>query len=178
MQPMLLRLRSGRIAAAALVFGFGGGTMLIGLGTVVACAASGLPALATLVGYGLVALPFVALGVVVALCRSELWLVPESRAIQLLTFRPWRRAPRVEQASLDEYAGVLADRADDRDGGGALVSLVTRTGERVEVRQFRAAEEATAFAAEVAARGGLWVRGELLAAAPDGPEGDPPPAAA
>ncbi|HVY49503.1 MAG TPA: hypothetical protein VHB21_26605 [Minicystis sp.] len=174
MEPMLLRLRSGRIAAAALVLGFGGGTMLIGLGTLVAGRSSGLPIAGTLLGYALVALPFVLAGAVVAPCKSELWLVPEARALQLLTFRPWRRGPRVEQASLDEYAGVSADRAGDRDGGGAIVSLVTRSGERVEVRQFRDEGEAVAFAARLAARAGLWSRGDLIDA-PGAVDGDAPP---
>jgi hypothetical protein len=158
---MLLRLRSGKIAAAALIFGFGGGIMLLALGTAASVASEGFSIWGTLIGYALMALPFVLLGVGVALCRSELWLVPEERALRLLTYRPWRRGPRVEQASLDEYAGVMAERASDGEGGGAMVSLVLKNGERVELRQFKPADGAVDFAKDLAARAGLWLRGEL-----------------
>ncbi len=167
---MLLRLRSGKIAAAVLAFGFGGGTMLMALGTAASAAFQGLPFLGSLVGYAIAASPFVLLGAIVALCRTELWLVPEERALRLLTYRPWRRGPRIEQASLDEYAGVLAERAPEREGGGAMVALVMKSGERVDLRQFKDEASASTFAKDLAGRAELWLRGELVGeAAPAAP---------
>ena len=168
-EPMLLRVRSGKTAAKVLVFGFGGATLLIGVGNLVAGWGSVSP-LGMLVGYALAATPFVLLGAVVAACKQELWLVPELRALRLLTFRPWLRVPRVEQASVTDYAGVRAELAPDQEGGGALVSLVTAGGEKVELRQFGDLGEASAFASELAARSGLWLRGDAPAPAlPDAP---------
>jgi hypothetical protein len=159
---MLLRLRTGKIGAAVLIFGIAGGTMLLATGTAVQFAAKGLPFVEPWLGFALCVSPFVLAGIVVAFCRSELWLLPEERALRLLTYRPWLRRPRIEQASLDEYAGVLADRASDRDGGGAMVALVLKSGERVDVRQFKDEASASAFARELAERAGLWLRGELV----------------
>ncbi|HEY4120225.1 MAG TPA: hypothetical protein VGM56_20310 [Byssovorax sp.] len=166
-QPMLLRVRSGKTAAKVLAFGFGGATLLIGVGNLVAGWGSVSP-LGLLVGYALAATPFVLLGAIVAACKQELWLVPDLGALRLLTFRPWLRAPRVEQASVTDYAGVRAELAPDQEGGGALVSLVTAGGENVELRQFGDLGEASAFASELAARSGLWLRGD--APAPELPE--------
>jgi hypothetical protein len=166
--PILLRLRSGKTAARVIALGFGGGTMFIGLASLASQIArhagglGGVPIAAALrgvlVGYGLAALPFLALAAGVALCRSELWLVPEARAFRLLTYRPWRRGPRVEQASVDEYAGVRIEPAPEQNGGGVLVSLIATDGEAVPLRQFEAEGEARPFAEQLAAATGLWLR--------------------
>lgn len=158
-QPLLVRLRSGRIAAAVLAFGFGGGTLVLGAVTVTAGALEGGSVLGGVIGYAVASAPFFLLAAIVAVCRSELWFLPESRAFRLLTYRPWLRAPRVEEASLDEYAGVRVEPPPD-DEGGPVVSLVATTGEAVPVRQCRDANEAKAFATELSRATGLWLRGE------------------
>lgn len=160
MSPLLLRLRSGKTAARVVAFGFGGGTMLLGAGSLASAAVRGMNILPGLLGYALGALPFFVLGGVIALCRSELWFVPEARSFRLLTFRPWRLGPRVEEAALSDYAGVRTDAAGERDGGGRIVSLVSATGEVVPMRQFdtKSDDEARRFADELGLASGLWVR--------------------
>jgi hypothetical protein len=162
MEPLLLRARSGRIAAGAIAFGFGGGTLLLGTVSLLAGAArepGALPAVgAGLLGYAIAATPFFVLAAVVALCRSELWFDPEARMFRLLTFRPWRRGPAIEQAPLSDYAGVRCEPAEERHGGGFLVSLVAAEGEVVPMRQFSAENEARAFAERLGEASGLWVR--------------------
>src|SRR3954462_210281 len=110
MEPMLLRARSGKIAARAIAWGFGGGTMLLGTVSVLAGAVRGGGVAAAnvvggLVGYAVFAMPFFLLSAVVALGKSELWFAPEARAFRLLTFRPWRHGPTIEEAALAEYVG-------------------------------------------------------------------------
>ena len=73
---------------------------------------------------------------IIAVCRSELWLLPEQKSLRLLTFRPWLRQPRVEEAPLSEYAGVRTSKMSDDYGNATLVSLVTAGGEDVPLRQF------------------------------------------
>jgi hypothetical protein len=174
--PILLRARSGKTAARVLAFGFGGGTMLIGVASFASEAMRGAHIGGLVLGYGIATLPFFALAGVVALCRSELWLVPEARALRLLTFRPWRLGPRVEEASVSEYTGVRLDPAPVDDGGGVLVSLVAVDGEAVPLRQFPAGGEAVSFAEQLAEAAGLWLRSGLGAAA-TGDAQDGPPAA-
>lgn len=158
-QPLLVRLRSGRIAAAVIAFGFGGGTLLLGAVTVTAGALEGGPVLGGLVGYTIAAAPLFLLAAIVAVCRSELWFLPEPRTFRLLTFRPWLRTPRVEEASLDEYAGVRVEPPSDGEGG-PVVSLVATSGEAVPVRQCSDDKEAKAFASELSRVTGLWLRGQ------------------
>jgi hypothetical protein len=113
---------------------------------------------AAFTGYLLATLPLFAFAAILVFCRSELWLDPEVGAFRLLTFRPWRLRPRVEQASVSEYSGVRTDPAEEADGGGVLVSLVMAAGEAVPLRQFRDREEALAYAEQVSAASGLWLR--------------------
>jgi hypothetical protein len=157
-EPILLRYRSGKTAAAAIALGFGGGTLLLGVVSFASEAMRGARIGGILIGYGVAALPFFVLAGLVAVCRSELWLLPEERAFRLLTFRPWRLGPRIEQASVDEYAGVRIDPAPEREGGGTLVSLIAADGEAVPLRQFTDEREARPFAERLASAAGLWLR--------------------
>ena len=155
--PILLRRRTGRTAALVIALGFGGTTLLLGVGGAVLSGSRGavIPAL---LGYSLATLPLFALAAVIAVCRSELWLLPEERVLHLLTFRPWRLRPRVEEAKVSEYAGVRLDPAPEDEGGGFLVSLITAGGEAVPIRQFQDQSEAGSFAESVASSVGLWLR--------------------
>ncbi|MEZ4312539.1 MAG: hypothetical protein R3F14_31305 [Polyangiaceae bacterium] len=110
------------------------------------------------IGYGIAILPLVLLAAIVAVCKSELWLLPTQKTIRLLTYRPWLRTPRVEEAPLSEYAGVRTAPMTDDYGKGTLVSLVTTGGEDVPLRQFSDESEAATFAEKLAAASGLWVR--------------------
>lgn len=159
-RPMLLRLRSGKTAALVIALGFGGGMTLLGVGSAALSPLPGFSLFAALKGYLLATAPLFLLAAIIALCRSELWLDPEAKALRLLTFRPWRIRPRVEEASVSEYSGVRTGPAPEDDGGGILVSLVTAGGEAVPLRQFRARDEAVAYAEQVAAAVGLWLRHE------------------
>jgi hypothetical protein len=78
--------------------------------------------------------------------------------LHLLTFRPWRLQPRVEEAKVSEYAGVRLEPAPEDEGGGFLVSLITSAGEAVPIRQFKDQGEAEPFAETVASSVGLWFR--------------------
>ena len=157
-EPMLLRLRSGKTAALVVGVGMGGGTIVMGVASTAASAAKGGAIVGALIGYGLAVLPLVLLAVIVAVCKSELWLVPETRTLRMLTFRPWLRQPRVEDASLSEYAGVRTSKMTDDYGKATLVSLVTTEGEDVPLRQFKDEAEAQTFAEKLGGAGGLWVR--------------------
>ncbi|MCK6593392.1 MAG: hypothetical protein L6Q76_38025 [Polyangiaceae bacterium] len=145
-------------AALVIALGFGGGLTLLGVGSAAFSPLPGFSLFATLKGYLLATSPLFLLAAIIALCRSELWLDPEARVFRMLTFRPWRFRPRVEEASVSEYAGVRTDPAEEADGGGVLVSLVTSGGEAVPLRQFRDRPEAVAFAEGVASAVGLWLR--------------------
>ena len=54
------------------------------------------------------------------MCRSELWYLPQTRTFRMLTYRPWRLSPRVEEAPLSEYAGVRTAKMKDDYGVGTL----------------------------------------------------------
>ena len=171
MDPLLISRRTGRTIAIVLALGFGGGTLLLGLATSLAAALRTGVLWPVVQGYSLAALPFFVGGALVAMCRRELWFLPEHRAFRMLTYRPWRlRRPRVEQASVDEYRAVcLMDdesegAAEDEAGEPAVVALVTREGDKVPLREFRDAADAKAFALELAEATGL-----SRTAASDGP---------
>ena len=155
--PILLRRRTGRTAALVIAAGFCGTTLLLGVGGAALSGSRGaiLPAL---LGYSLATLPLFLLAGVIAVCRSELWLLPKERVLHLLTFRPWRLQPRVEEGKVSEYAGVRLDPAPEDEGGGFLVSLITAGGEAVPIRQFKLHSEADGFAENVASSVGLWFR--------------------
>lgn len=156
--PMLLRLRSGKIAAIVIAGGFAGGTLLLGTASTAFSATGAAAILGALLGYGVAVLPLLALAAIIAACKSELWLLPETRTIRMLTYRPWRLSPRVEEAPLSEYAGVRTSKMTDDYGAATLVSLVTTTGEDVPLRQFKDAAEAVTFAEKLGATAELWVR--------------------
>lgn len=177
MQPMLLRRRSGRTAALVIGLGFGGGTLLLGVGSAVASASPALTLPSAIVGYGIGALPFFILALLVGISRSELWLIPEARTLRMLTYRPWRLGPRIEEAPLSEYAGVRTEPADEEDGGGVLVSLVTAQGEAVALRQFPDQAEAAPYAEKLATAAGLWIRHATAEQQPSAPEAPQPPPA-
>jgi hypothetical protein len=157
-EPMLLRLRSGKTAALVVGLGMGGGTLVMGVASTAASAAKGGALVGAFIGYGIAVLPLLLLAAIVAVCKSELWLVPETRTLRMLTYRPWLRRPRVEEALLSEYAGVRTSKMTDDYGKGTLVSLVTTEGEDVPLRQFKDEAEALAFADKLGAAAGLWVR--------------------
>lgn len=167
-RPMLLRLRSGKTAALVISAGFGGGLTLLGVGSAALSPLPGFSIFTALKGYLLATSPLYVLAALVAMCRSELWLDPAARAFRLLTYRPWLFRPRVEEASVSEYSGVRTEPADEADGGGVLVSLVTAEGEAVPVRQFHDRGEAAALAEKIAAGSGLWLRLGDTAAEPAG----------
>ena len=137
--------------------GIGGLPLVLGVGGAVLSGRAGaiLPAL---FGYALATSPLFLLAAVVAVCKTELWLLPEQRVLHLLTFRPWRLEPRVEEAKVSEYAGVRLEPAPEDEGSGFLVSLVTVTGDSVPIRQFQEQREAEPFAERVASSVGLWFR--------------------
>jgi hypothetical protein len=155
---MLLRRRSGKTAALVIALGFGGGTLLLGVGSALFAPSPSMTFLPALTGYFVATLPLFALAAIIALCKSELWFDPGARSIRLLTFRPWLFRPRVEEAPVSEYAGVRTDPAPEDDGGGILVSLVTASGESVPLRQFDAESEAKPYADKFGEAAGLWVR--------------------
>lgn len=157
-EPMLLRLRSGKTAALVIGGGLGGGTLLLGVGSTAASALKGGALLGAMVGYGIAVLPLLLLAAIVAVCKSELWLLPEKRTLRMLTYRPWLRTPRVEEAPLSEYAGVRTSKMTDDYGNATLVSLVTTSGEDVPLRQFSDDAEALGYAEKLGAAAGLWVR--------------------
>ena len=156
--PLLLRLRSGRTAAFVIGGRIGGGMLLLVVATPDASAPSRAAVWNARLGYGGAILPLLVAAALIAVCRSELWLVPEKQSIRLLTFRPWLRAPRVEEAPLSEYAGVRTSKMSDDYGNATLVSLVTTTGEDVPLRQFTDESEAQTYAEKLATTAGLWIR--------------------
>ncbi len=158
--PFLVFRRTGRTIAAVLAFGFGGGTVLLGVSSTVMGTLSARAALAAAWGYFLAALPFFAAAVVLARCRRELWFVPDAQAFRLLTFRPWLLAgPRVEQAPIAEYRALKTELVDP-EGKETVVSLVTEAGDAVPVRELDRPDEARAFAEELARVTGLRLLGD------------------
>lgn len=166
-EPILLRLRSGKTAALVIALGFGGGTLILGTVSAAASGARGGAILGALLGYGLAVLPLLLLAAIIAVCKSELWLLPETQAFRMLTYRPWRLSPRVEEAPVSEYAGVRTSKMTDDYGAATLVSLVTASGEDVPLRQFKDEAEAQSYAEKLGDAAGLWVRagGDKSAAA-------------
>lgn len=158
-EPVLLRFRSGRTAALVIGGGIGGGMLLLGVGTTAASAHNFTAAWNAFLGYGAAIVPLLIASVIIAVCRSELWLLPEQKSLRLLTFRPWLRQPRVEEAPLSEYAGVRTSKMSDDYGNATLVSLVTAGGEDVPLRQFDDDAEARTFAEKLSDAAGLWLRG-------------------
>ena len=157
-EPLLLRLRSGRTAGLVIGGGIGGGMLLMGVISAAASAHSLAAIPGAILGYGGAILPLVIAALIIAVCRSELWLVPEKKIFRMLTYRPWLRAPRVEDAPLSEYAGVRTAKMSDDYGHATLVSLVTTAGEDVPLRQFKDEVEAHAYAEKLASAAGYWVR--------------------
>jgi hypothetical protein len=165
MEAFLVFRRTGKTIAAVLAGGFGGGTVLLGVGSAVAEALTSTASASTgarailpaLQGYLLASSPFFLLALLIALCRRELWFLPELGVFRMLTFRPWLlRGPRVEQAPLDEYRALCTEQLDERsEGSGTLVSLITESGECVPVREFKEPIEARAFLEELADVTGL-----------------------
>jgi hypothetical protein len=155
MEPFLVFRRTGRTIAAVLALGFGGGTLLLGLGSTVADAPNLHATLAAGRGYLLATLPFFLAAAVLYVCKRELWFLPEVRAFRMLTFRPWRLSgPQVEQAPLDEYRALCTESMGDKDKT-TVVSLVTEGGETVPVREFAVSDEARAWAERFAEVTGL-----------------------
>lgn len=157
-EPLLLRLRSGRTAGLVIGGGIGGGMLLMGVISAAASAQSLAAIPGAFVGYGGAVLPLIVAAVIIAVCKSELWLVPEKKIFRMLTYRPWLRGPRVEDAPLSEYAGVRTSKMSDDDGNATLVSLVTTAGEDVPLRQFKDDAEAHAYAEKLGSAAGYWVR--------------------
>ena len=155
--PFLVSARSGKTIAKVVAFGFGGGTVVLGLVTTLSLAFSMQAAFAAVRGYFLAALPFFFFGAVLAACRRELWFVPEAKAFRMLTFRPWLfKGPRVEQASLDDYHAVCAEvQEHSSEQASTLVVLVTKEGHQVPVREVDDAAEADTFAQQLSDVTGL-----------------------
>lgn len=145
-EPMLVFRRTGKTIGRVVAWGFGGGTILLGVTSAAADAFRAAAIWPALRSYSLAALPFFLFGLVLAACRRELWFLPELRVFRMLTFRPWRRDPRVEQASVEEYAGVCRVAAEDGDQQARnVVALVTAEGARIPVRELDDVAAATAF---------------------------------
>jgi hypothetical protein len=108
--------------------------------------------------FALAALPGLSAGVIIALCRSELYLDRGRRSFRVVTHRPWRRA-RTLEIPLGEYAGVRVGGPEPRWGGRHVVYLVDRGGEHVAIQSFRTRPEAAEFAGALGRESGLWVRG-------------------
>ena len=159
-EPFLVSSRSGKTIAKVVAFGFGGGTVVLGLTTTFGIAFSAQALLGAFRGYFLAAIPFFLFGAVLAVCKRELWYVPEASAFRLLTFRPWLfKGPRVEQAPLEEYQAVCAvevERDDEKPAN--VVALVTKGGDEVAVREVDDIKEAETFAQALSDVTGLPLR--------------------
>lgn len=162
-EPFLVFRRTGRTIAAVMAFGFGGGTMLLGLVSSVSFGFSMGALWAAFRGYFLASLPFYLAALVLVRCRRELWFVPGARSFRMLTFRPWQLSgPRVEEAKLEEFRAVKTERFDqDGEQATTLVSLVMAAGEAVPVREFDAPDEARSLAAQLADLTGLPLYSEV-----------------
>lgn len=161
-EPFLVFRRTGKTIGVVMAFGFGGGTVLLGIVSSFAGALSLASLWVAARSYFLVALPFFASGVVLALCRREFWFVPGARSFRMLTFRPWYRSgPRVEEAKLDEFRALKTETLEQPgEQSTTLVSLVMTAGEAVPVREFEAPDEARALARELSELTGLPLLGD------------------
>ena len=135
MEPFLVFRRTGRAIAAVVAFGFGGGTVIMGVATSLASAMRLGAFLPAFTGYFLAASPFFLFGWILSRCRRELWFVPEASAFRMLTYRPWLlKGPRVEQASLDDYRAVTTRVISPvAEEDSTLVALLTQDGDAVPV---------------------------------------------
>lgn len=140
-----------------MAFGFGGGTMLLGLLSSFSVGFSRAALWAAFRGYFLAALPFFVAALVLDRCKREFWFVPSARSFRMLTFRPWQLSgPRVEEARLDDFRAVKTERLElETEQAASVVSLVMTAGDSVPVREFDAPEEANVLAEELARRTGL-----------------------
>ncbi len=170
---MLVFRRTGKTIGKVVAWGFGGGTVLLGVTSAAVDAFRAAAILPALRAYTLAALPFFAVGLLLATFRRELWFVPELGVFRMLTFRPWRRAPRVEQASVDEYSGVCRVVAEDSEEPlRKVVALITKGGATVAVRELDDVAAATAFgeklsqATSLPYRDGEWLNDEGGTVAP------------
>ncbi|MBM4375155.1 MAG: hypothetical protein FJ095_08730 [Deltaproteobacteria bacterium] len=161
-EPYLVFRRTGRTIAAVLAFGFGGGTVLLGVLSSVVGAVSAAAIWAAARGYFFASFPFFLGALVLVRCRRELWFVPGARAFRMLTFRPWQLAgPRVEEAKLEDFHAVRTEVFEQvGEAASTVVSLVMASGDAVPVREFDAPDEARRAAAELAEITGLPMFGD------------------
>ena len=159
-EPFLVSRRTGKTIAKVVAFGFGGATVVLGLATTFGVAFSLQALFGAFRGYFLAAIPFFLFGGVLALCKRELWFVPEAEAFRMLTFRPWQlKGPRVEQGPLEDYQAVCAvELEQDDEQPATVVALVTQRGEEVAVREVSDLKEAEAFAQSLSEATGLPLR--------------------
>jgi hypothetical protein len=115
------------------------------------------PFLRGILYFGAASLPGIVAGIVIALCRSDLYLDTDKRLFRLVSHRPWRR-PRIIEIPLGEYAGLRAEGPDPRWGGRHVVYLVGEAGEDVPIQMFRSQLEAADFAERIGKAAGMWVR--------------------
>lgn len=161
-EPLLVFRRTGKTIAKVLAFGFGGGTLVLGVSTSVG-SLEPRAIWSAFTGYALVASPFFVAGAILALCWRELWVVVSddgARFLRMITFRPWMLAgPRVEQAPMDEYAAVFTAELTHRaEKASFAVALMTQAGDQVPIREFEEIEMARSFVEQLAAATGLPVR--------------------
>lgn len=162
-EPLLVFRRTGKTIAKVLAFGFGGGTLALGLTTSVGGAFRPAAIWAAFYGYFLAASPFFLAGAIVALCWRELWVVQDDdgdRFLRMVTYRPWMfSGPRVEQAAMSEYAAVCTAELTHRaEKASFAVALMTTDGEQVPIREFDEIADARAFVDELATATGLAIR--------------------
>lgn len=160
---MLVFRRTGKTIAKVLAGGFGGGTLLLGVTTSLGGSFHWQALWSAFSGYFLVASPFFLAGAILALCWRELWVVRDddgTRLLRMITFRPWMLSgPRVEQASLAEYAAVCTAELTHRaEKASFAVALMTAEGDQVPIREFEELEEARDFVERLAEATGLAVR--------------------
>lgn len=165
-EPFLVFRRTGRTIAAVMAFGFGGGTVLLGVMSSVVGAFSAGAVWAAARGYFLASLPFFVSALVLVRCRREFWFVPAARSFRMVTFRPWQfDGPRVEEAKLDEFRAVKTERIEQAgEDATTAVSLVMQEGGAVPVREFDAPDEARALAQRLSEVTGLPMLGDASAA--------------
>jgi hypothetical protein len=169
-EPLLVFRRTGKTIAKVLAYGFGGGTVVLGVSTSLGGAFSAHAIWSAFSGYLLVASPFFLAGAVLALCWRELWVVEGddgARLLRMITFRPWMfSGPRIEQASVDEYAAVCTAELTHRaEKASYAVALLTAEGDQVPIREFQEIGEAREFVERLAEATGLRIqRGEPVVA--------------